>query len=286
VNKKKITITGQKLGFSYSWSEFKSIRPYQRREIEAVLSRLFGKNMAEYPSLSEPKRYNRYVNEVLTNYILIRNVSALEYYLRQVASKIVDNNKGIDFSKFFSDDFETKFAEYKRIRGRRKKLTRGQLFAIQFNFGDPCDIDDVFSRLLGLKFFHTIKKINSRAGKHPWKCCSKGLVKNWDNFMKIFEQRNQIVHSMKWVRLSKDKLCSLCNNTQIFMEQANVLVYGTEPGGSAEQDFFDIVITEQKRLYREEQERTNKPSKQKTTGKPSNNSRPSSTTIDEHSKII
>jgi hypothetical protein len=120
VNKKKITITGQKLGFSYSWSEFKSIRAYQRREIEAVLSRLFGKNMAEYPSLSEPERYNRYVNEVLTNYILIRNVSALEYYLRQVASKIVDNNKGIDFSKFFSDDFETKFAEYKRIRGRRK----------------------------------------------------------------------------------------------------------------------------------------------------------------------
>ena len=88
----------------------------------------------------------------------------------------------------------------------------------------------------------------------------------------MFEQRNDIVHSMKRVRLSKDKLCSLCNNTDIFMEQANVLVYGTVPEGSAEQIFFDKVITDQKRLYREEQERT---------GKPSKKLRPISATTDE-----
>jgi hypothetical protein len=150
------------------------------------------------------------------------------------------------------------------VRRRRKKLTKGQAFASQFDFINPCEIDWVFSRLLGKKFLETIKKINSRAGKHPWKCCrSRGLVKNWHNFEKMFEQRNEMVHLMKRIRLSKDDLCSLCNNTKMFMEQANVLVYGTEPGANPEQDFFHEKITEQEKLRREELERTSKPSKQK-----------------------
>src|SRR5215207_2453212 len=97
--------------------------------------------MAEHPSLSDPKRYDRYVNEALTMYIIIINVSALEYYLRQVASKIVDNdnNKSIDFSKFFKYDFETEFV--KANRNRRKKRTRGQAFADQFDFMNPSEIN-------------------------------------------------------------------------------------------------------------------------------------------------
>ena len=79
----------------------------------------------------------------------------------------------------------------------------------------------------------------------------------------MFEQRNDIVHTMKRVRLSKEELCSLCNNTDKFIEQMSVLVYGTVPGGNAEQDFFHEKITEQEKLRREELERTSKPSKQK-----------------------
>jgi hypothetical protein len=229
--------------------------------------------MAEHPELadqlSETKRYNRYVNEILTMYIIIRNVSALEYYLRHAASNIVDSNKSIKLSKFFTYPFETEFAKAneRRVRRRRKKLTMGQAFANQFDFVNPLEINWVFSRLLGKKFFETIKKINSRAGKHPWKCCrSRGLVKDWHNFENMFEQRNEIVHLMKRIRLSKDELCSLCNNTRMFMEQANVLVYGAVHGGNAEQDFFHENITEQEKLHHEEQERTSKPSKKKKIG--------------------
>jgi hypothetical protein len=122
VNKKNVFDDGKRLDFPFSTSEFKRIRPYEEYEIEPVLSQLFGENMAEFPSLAETKRYNRYVNEALTMYIIIRNVSALEYFLRHAASKIVDSNnngKGIDFSKFFSYDFETKYAEVNRKRVRR-----------------------------------------------------------------------------------------------------------------------------------------------------------------------
>jgi hypothetical protein len=82
--------------------------------------------MAEHPSLSDPKRYDRYVNEVLTMYILIRSVSVLEYYLRHAASKIVDNDKSIDFSELFIYDFETEFAKanQRRVRRRRKNSLR------------------------------------------------------------------------------------------------------------------------------------------------------------------
>lgn len=237
MNKKSVFITGKRLNFPYSHSEFKRIHPYRHYEIEPILSKLFGRNMAEHPKiaemLSETTRYNRYVNEALTMYVLIRNVSALEYYFRYAASKIVDvSYRSIDFSKFFTYNFETEFA--KANRKRKKKLTRGQAFASQFDFMNPGEINWVFSRLLGKKFFETIWKINRRAGKHPWKCRggrrSRGLVKNWDNFIGMFEKRNEIVHLMKRIRLSKEELCYLCNNTRMFMEQANVLVYGTEPG--------------------------------------------------------
>jgi hypothetical protein len=121
LNKKTEFRGGKRLNFLYSKYEFRLIRPYEQYEIEPVLSRLFGKNMAESPDLaemlSETKRYNRYVNEALTMYVIIRNVSALEYYLRQVARKLVDDsNKSIDFSKFFTYDFETEFTKANRNR--------------------------------------------------------------------------------------------------------------------------------------------------------------------------
>jgi len=92
VNKKNVFNDGKRQNFPYSTSEFKRICPYERYEVDPVLSQLFVKNMAEYPKLaellSETKRYNRYVNEVLTRYIIIRNVSALEYYLRHAAVRL------------------------------------------------------------------------------------------------------------------------------------------------------------------------------------------------------
>lgn len=273
MGKKKITIKREKLDFSYSPSAFKRIRPYQSHEIEPVLSRLFGRNMAERPSLSEPERYDGYVNELVTNYILIRNVSAVEYYLRQIASMIVDNN-GADFSKFFSEDFETKFKAVNQGRGRgRKKLTRGQFFASLFNFAKPDEINWVFSRLLDLKFFDTIKKINRYASKNPWPG-SRGIVRNWKNFMKMFEWRNQIVHSMELEQLSREELRSLCSNTLVFMELARIVVDPpTGLGSNAEQDNFYRIIIEQRRLHSQEQQRTGKPSK--------NNLQPISTTVDD-----
>jgi hypothetical protein len=266
---KKKAFNDRKTDFPYSTAEFERVRPYQRREIEPILARLFGKNMAQHPSLSNPKLYNRYVNEAITMYIIVRNVSALEYYLRQTACKIVDSNnngKGVDFTKFFTYDFETEFAKANQNRRKkgRKKLNKGQAFANQFDLMNAGEIKWLFSNLLDLKFFDAIQKINKRAGKNPWNSCRpRGLVKNWNNFIRMFKLRNEIVHSMKRVRLSEDDLCSLCNNTTIFMEQANVLVYGAVQGGNAEQDFFHNEITDQERFRREELERSGKPSKQK-----------------------
>jgi hypothetical protein len=108
-----------------------------------VLSRLFGEDMAEFPKLSElfsePERYDEYINEVLTMYIIIRNVSVIEYHLRHAASKIVDDKinsgEGIDFSKFFCYDFEADYAKaYGDSGTRRIKLTKGQAFAAHHDF--------------------------------------------------------------------------------------------------------------------------------------------------------
>jgi hypothetical protein len=273
LGRKKSFIIDKRERFPYSEHEFDRIRPYQDYEVVPVLSRLFGEDMAEFPKLSElfsePERYDEYTNEVLTMYIIIRNVSVIEYYLRHAASKIVDDKinsgEGIDFSKFFSYDFEADYAKaYGESGTRRIKLTKGQAFAAQYDFVNLGEINWVFRRLLGKNLFDTLKGINKDAGKHTWRRCRpRGLRKNWKKFTKMFEQRNDIVHTMKRVRLSKEELCSLCNNTDKFIEQTNVLVYGTVPGGNAEQDSMHEEITAKERLHREELERTSKPSKKK-----------------------
>jgi hypothetical protein len=256
--------------FPYSDSEFERVLPYRDSEVEPILSRLFDRNMAENLGLSEPEKYDELVNEALTMYIIIRNVSAIEYFLRQVACKIVDGNnrdRGINFSKFCSFNFETEFQEAnrkRRERGRRE-LTRGEAFANHCEFMNPQKINWVFSGLLNIKFFETVKKTNRLAVKQPWRCRyrPRGLRKNWKNFIKMFEQRHDIVHRMARIRLSREELCYLCNNTLIFMEQTNTQALGAIPGGNAEQTALDDEITGQETFYHEEQERTTKPSKLK-----------------------
>lgn len=84
---------------------------------------------------------------------------------------------------------------------------------------------------MDLKFFDTIKKINRYASKNPWPG-SRGIVRNWKNFMKMFEWRNQIVHSMELEQLSREELRSLCSNTLVFMELARIVV-DPPPGSGA-----------------------------------------------------
>jgi hypothetical protein len=254
--------------FPFSDAQFARIRPYQNLEIEPILSRLFDRNMAENLESSEPENYDEFVNEALTMYIIIRNVSAIEYFLRQAAHTIVDSNnrgRGIDFSKFFSFDFEAKFQEANRKRRESGKpeRSRGEAFANQGDFMNPSEINRVFSTLLNIKFFDTIKETNRRTTPQPWRCRHRprGLRKNWENFMKMFEQRHDIAHRMERIRLSREELCYLCNNTSVFMEETMVQVYGALPGGNPEQDFLHGRITEQETLRSEELERTTKPSK-------------------------
>ena len=279
--KRRIITKRKKLDFSYPKYAFEYILPYRRREIEPVLSRLFERNMAEHPSMSEPEHYDEFVSEVVTRYIIIRNVSALEGFFRHIASLVVDKN-GADFSKFFTDypDFDSKLEEVNKERGRRgrgKKLTKGQFFASQFNFVNYEEINRIFTRLFGVKFFDTVKRFNRYPLNNPYPG-SIGFVRNWNRFRRMFEWRNQIVHSMEVVQVSRDELRSLCSNTLNFMEQASILLNPpTELERSREQKYFYQVITEEKARFREEQERTTKPSKKK------NNLRPISTTsIDDY----
>ena len=221
MGKKKLNVRYGKLKFDYSPAAFKKIRPYQRQEIEPVLTRLFERDMAETPSLSEPERYEGYINELVTNYILIRNVGAVGI-LSPTDSDIAVDEKGADFSQFFTNyqDFEPKLKAVNQGRGRRgrgKKLTRGQFFASLFNFARPYDINWAFTRLADVKFFDTIKELNEYQGDNPWPG-SIGLVRNKKNFKKMFEWRNQIAHSMETVQISREELRSLCSNTLAFME--------------------------------------------------------------------
>jgi len=216
--------------------------------------------MAEYPTMSEPRRYDEFVNGAVTRYIIIRNVGALEYYFRQMANMIVAK-KGANYSKFFTNYRDFNHMLKKVNQNRRKKLTKGQFFASQFNFVSADEIDWVFSRLLGLRFFDTVKKFNRYPIRNPYPG-SMGFVRNWPNFEEMFELRNRIVHSMELVQLTRTQIRSLCSNTLNFIEQASILLNPPiRLGESGERDYFYRVIQEEQKRYKDEQKRSRKPKK-------------------------
>ena len=68
-----------------------------------------------------------------------------------------------------------------------------------------------------MDFFEAIKKVD---WYNPFLYVKgrRHLYKNWKRFMEMFELRNEIVHNMKEVKLSKIILSSNCDNTMNFLE--------------------------------------------------------------------
>jgi hypothetical protein len=74
-----------------------------------------------------------------------------------------------------------------------------------------------------MDFFEVVKKID---WYNPYKYVkgSRPMSENWNRFMEMFGLRNQIVHEMKDVDLSKTILSSNCDNTMNFIDASIFIV--------------------------------------------------------------
>lgn len=257
MGKDRVTINERKLRFIHEAHEYRAIRTFQVRQIDPILTKLFGRPMLGMGLINATPLFESDIESALKNHLIVSCVGAIEYYLRQFVRKIIDENS-IDVSNFLKGNFEEKLREA-NLR-RKKQLTRGEFFSAQFDFTQPSVISAVLSRLLQLDFFETVKRLDDDPDSFRYYKGARSLHKNWKTFIKMFDWRQQIVHEMRWANLTKTQLRDLSHNTMMFIDNTSIF-YSYYDGRltqytNHERELWKRVIDEQKRLYKEHKQRT------------------------------
>lgn len=209
------------LSESHSGPEWHIAERFYNREMRPVLEYVFDERLEESVKVS------------LRKYLIISSVSLIEDFLSHLIVRVIDQNK-MPIASIIDTPNESKAEEKVKKFSKKvgKTVTKGEYVGSSYNFANPDIIRDLFTRLLRLdkKFgklnmdlFEAVKKVD---WYNPYKYVKgrRPLHKNWNRFMEMFELRNQIVHNMKEVELSKVILSSNCDNTMNFLEAAIFIV--------------------------------------------------------------
>lgn len=152
---------------------FRKIRPFKIREVDPILAEI------------KIRRRDDPIRTALINYIIIRCVTVFESFMLNSVGAIVDSNKEKAL-KLFKDT-------------PRKGIPLSHQIVSMYNFADIRIVNDVMTKLLGFDFLDAIKQesvkyYNSYYLEKEQVKGTKALHKNWDNILKIFDYRNEIVH--------------------------------------------------------------------------------------------
>ena len=180
------------------------------------------------PMIEEIKK--RHLNDVirksLVNYSIIRSVSIFEMYLLNLAHRLARND---------SDKTKNLFSDIK------PSMTLEDQLVSVFSFTNLGDINNVFSNFLDGDFLSEIKKESIDYAPDYWYESehipyTKPLHKNWDEFIKIFEIRNDIIHHNKLVNFEYSYLRNLLGNTMQFLMCASGIVPNIPPYASDKEE--------------------------------------------------
>ena len=136
------------------------------------------------------------ISKQLKKYIIIRLVTIVEIYLQNIVSKLIDKYD-LDASDLFQgSEIPIPIKNFKEIQG--KDFTKGKIIAINFNFQNFQETNRVFSQILGIDFFETLKDwIVFGIQQETIPESEIHLVENWDDFQDMFSLRNEIVHTLQ-----------------------------------------------------------------------------------------
>ena len=138
----------------------------------------------------------------IKNYIVVRLVSILEDFFKGSVSLFVDRNN-LPVSILFKGEVKIAMGVFNEMQTNKRthSVTNGRIIANHFNFANIKEINWVFTELLeynekfkelNIDFLRAIKKIDwydpLRIYKGSW-----SMAKNWNNFEKMFDIRNDII---------------------------------------------------------------------------------------------
>ena len=184
------------------------------------------------PIVAEIKK--RYPNDVirksLVNYSIIRTVSVFEIYLLNLSHRLARHDP--DKTKNLFSDIKT------------SETLENQLVSV-FSFTKLEDINNVFSNFIDEDFLTKIQKESVEYAPDYWyesehMPYTKPLHKNWDEFIKIFEIRHDIIHHNKLVNFQYSYLKNLLGNTMQFLMCASGIVPHISPYASEQEELEEI----------------------------------------------
>lgn len=192
----------------------------------------------------ESKETPKEIKDSLRNYIIISMVSTIEKKLRQLAAKNIDAFD-LSVANLVEGTITIPLSAIDVIA--KGKVTRGSLIAANFSFANPREINFFFSRLLGIKFFDTIRELDY-LDPYNYVKHAANLNRNWDNFMEMFDTRNIIVHEKYQVELSNSQIKSLVNCTLNFLDAA--VTVGSYDMKEKVDEHIEVLRTTSKRRWK------------------------------------
>ncbi len=172
-------------------------------------------------------------NETITaikNYVVINLVTIIESTLRSLVKVAIDSNDKKIKKILDRDEVIIPLSIFDQVK--KSELTKGEIVATHFNLQNPLIINKIFSKILGMNYFETIKEILKESikvgGLEDWANLDtkpKSVLQGWGKFEKLFEQRNLIVHNIdKEVNFSIDELIKLTSNIFMILEMSTYLM--------------------------------------------------------------
>ncbi len=128
----------------------------------------------------------------LSNYVVIRLVSAIESYFQNRAGELIDDNEMNVSGIFEKDEIIIPLNELDEISSGN--ITKGRIVSYAVNFQRFDEVNRVFSKLLRVKNFES--EIRKKTHSFVFSSKEKGIFFDLDKIFEMIEMRHKIVHEM------------------------------------------------------------------------------------------
>lgn len=175
----------------------------------------------------------------------------MEYFFRNEVKNIVDNND-MDISKVLSGEISFSVSQLDALL-KNKYLTKGNIVASSFNFAKLDEINELFSKLLGLDFLDYVHKLND-INQTRFVLDGHPIPIEYGKLKEAEQIRNEIVHELKDINLSNSKILSLWDNLLAIMDvSVSIFLSASDPNlrSSLDSDYeWGIERENRKRIYK------------------------------------
>jgi len=164
------------------------------------------------------KKLNAKTKTGLMNYIIIRLISLIESFCKNLTRKIIDEYQLEPRGIFEKDEVKISIFDLEKIK-KNRKVTLGRIISNEINFQNPKEIDFAISKLIGTSFF---EQVSERAKLKMFTKTINGVdyFFNWNDFYQLFEERNKIVHEVSNANVDLDKIMAYYTNSLLFLSYA------------------------------------------------------------------